>query len=404
MKDMYLVKNTEAKRFIAGLLTLKPKSGITDGLWRKLEIIGIKDLIRTAKKNRVMPLLFNKMRQLGLEERIRPEIWQKFALKYQKKTARNVIIKHVLKDAISSFNQSNVKAVMLKGAIIFCERIYPNPYTRSMVDLDIFIKKEDFPEVRKCLLDAGFIYTGGRVPYDLHEDYEKKGVTVELHYLPIPKKCVNLFDVDAFWESTIEVEIDGLKTNIPDPTDQIYHSFVHTMIRHQELINFQIQDLYDFLMITQYYKERIDWEVILDRVKKNGIGPLFTYYCWLITRNFNIKLPGPLNGLAAGNSGKYEIWYDRLKNCPGWTASAGERLMLILVKGGSILNHIKNTYKIVIKESVFDEPDEFLASIYGIEKLTFLLPPVRIIHLFRILFLHIFIIMYFVKKQLSNDT
>jgi hypothetical protein len=249
---------------------------------------------------------------------------------------------------------------------------------------------------------AGLAYIGGRIPYDLSEDFEGRDMAVDLHYLPVPQKYIGLFDVDEFWANTIEVNMDGIKMHAPCPTDQIYHKFVHDVIRHQELINFQIQDLCDFVMTYQYYKERIDWEQVLHRVRKNSIESLFKLHCWQIKKNLGLELPKPINNLSDDNSQYYEKWYDRLSKCPEWLESASERLMAILVRSGNPLEYIKNSFNVLVKESVLNESREFLLSIYHIERMRPLLPLIRIIHLFRILSLHILIIAYTTKQRLST--
>jgi hypothetical protein len=390
------------KRHIARLLSLKPGNEGIDELWNKLESIEWEEIIDIAQANRVMTLLFYKIKQLGLEDRLKPETHRIMSLTYQKGVARNVVLRHVLKDVISSLNQHGIKAVILKGAINFCEDIYDNWNLRSMEDLDILIKEEDFPAARKCMQAAGLKYIGGRIPDNLSEDFEGRDMAVDMHYLPVPRKYIGLFDMDAFWADTIVVEMDGVKMHAPCPTDQIYHKFVHDMIRHQELINFQIQDLCDFVMTSQYYKEKIDWEEILCRVRKNSIESLFKLHCWQIKKYLGLELPKPINNLSDDNSQYYEKWYDQLSKCPEWLESASERLMAILVRSGSPLEHIKNTFNILVKESVLNESREFLLSIYHIERMRPLLPLIRIIHLFRILFLHILMVAYITKQHLST--
>jgi hypothetical protein len=390
------------KRHIARLLSLKTGEKSVDELWNKLESIDWEDVINIAQENRVITFLFFKIKQLGLEDRLKPEIRRILLLEYHRGVARNVVIRHVLKDMIRSLNQYGLKAIILKGAINFCENIYENWNLRSMEDLDILIKEEDFPVARKCMQAAGLHYAGGRIPYDLSEDFEGRDIAIDMHYLPVPEKYIGLFDMDSFWANTVEVEMDGIKTHIPCPTDQIYHKFVHDVIRHQELINFQIQDLCDFVMTSQYYKERIDWKEILYRVRKNNIESLFKLHCWQIKKNLGLELPEPINYLSDDNIQYYEKWYSQLSECPEWLESAGERLMAILIRGGNIFGHIKNSFNVLVRESVLDESREFLLSIYHVEGLSPLLPLIRIIHLFRILFLHILIIAYVTKQRLRT--
>ncbi len=390
------------KGHISRLLGLERGEEGVDGVWNTLESIGWNDVINIAQEHRVMTFLFYKIKQLGLAERLKPETLRIMSFKYQKGVARNVVIRHVLRDIIRSLNQRGIKAIILKGAINFCENIYENRNLRSMEDLDILVKEDDFHAARQCMQAAGLRYVGGQVPRDLSEDFEGRNIAVDMHYLPVPEKHIGLFDMDSFWSNAMCVEMDGIKVHIPCPTDQLYHKFVHDVIRHQELINFQIQNLCDFIMISRFYKERIDWEGILNRVRKNDIEALFKFHCWQIKRNLGTELPGLINELGDENIKRYKKWYDRLSECPEWLESASERLMVILVKDGNIFAHLKDSFNVLVKESAINESRELLLSLYHAKRVRPLLPCVRTIHLFRVLFLHILIIAYLAKQRLST--
>lgn len=391
------------KRHITRLLNVKRGEDGVRKIWNALDSIGWNDVINIAQEYRVTTFLFYKIKHLGLEGKLKLETLRIMSLKYQKGVARNVVIRHLLKDIIRSLNQRGIKAVILKGAINFFENIYENWNLRSMEDLDILVKEEDFPAARQCMQTAGLRYVGGQIPRDLSEDFEGRNIPVDMHYLPVPEKHIDLFDMDSFWSNTMCVEMDGIKTHIPCPTDQIYHKFIHDMIRHQGLINFHIQDLCDFVMTSQYYKERIDWGEILRRVRKNDIESLFKLHCWQIKRNLGAELPQPINHLSDDNSKYYEKWYDQLSQCPEWLESASERLMAILIKGGNIFAHLKNSFNVLVKESALNESGELLLSLYHINEGKCILPFIRIIHLFRVLFLHILIIAYLTKQRLNTS-
>ncbi len=390
------------KRYITRLLNLRRGSGDVDEIWSALGAAGWNETINIAEEHRVTAFLLYKIKHLELEKRLKPETLRTLSLKYQEEVAQNVVIRHVLKDIISSLNQYGIKAIILKGAINFFENIYENWNLRSMEDLDILIKEEDFPAARQCMQAAGLQHVGGRITRDLSEDFEGRDIAVDMHYLPVPEKHIHLFDMDSFWSNTMCVEMDGIKTHIPSPTDQIYHKFIHDVIRHQELVHFQIQDLCDFIMTSRYYKNRIDWEEILRRVRENDIESLFKFHCWQIKRNLGTELPQQINHLDDNSNKYYRKYYDQLSECPEWLESASERLMAILVKGANIFAHIKNSFNVLVKESALQESSELLLSLYHINEGRSLLPFIRTIHLFRILFLHILILTYLAKQRLST--
>ena len=62
-----------------------------------------------------------------------------------------------------------------------------------MEDLDILVRKEDFPAARQCMKTAGLRYVGGQIPRNLSEDFEGRNIAIDMHYLPVPEKHIDLF-------------------------------------------------------------------------------------------------------------------------------------------------------------------------------------------------------------------
>ncbi len=70
------------KRSITRLLNLKRGGEGIDEIWNELESTGWSNIIDIAQEQRVITFLFHKLKQLGLEAKLKPETLRIMSLKY----------------------------------------------------------------------------------------------------------------------------------------------------------------------------------------------------------------------------------------------------------------------------------------------------------------------------------
>lgn len=89
----------------------------------------------------------------------------------------------------------------LKG--IRTKQFYPYPEFRTMGDLDILYKEDQTKKLKQVMQDAGYKFGGYNIK---HDEYEKDGVTIEMHR-DVLFRLTNAYDYFAdIWERAIHAK------------------------------------------------------------------------------------------------------------------------------------------------------------------------------------------------------
>ena len=83
----------------------------------------------------------------------------------------------VLSDLKEILEERERKGVLLKGSII--KDLYPDPFMRSMSDIDVFMEEDDVKQLYDALIERG--YSTGVQGIGNHYEYEKNVAKVEFH-------------------------------------------------------------------------------------------------------------------------------------------------------------------------------------------------------------------------------
>lgn len=78
---------------------------------------------------------------------------------------------------------------------------------------------------------------------------------------------------DEIHKQAIERETEGVKINMPQPTDHLFFQFCHAR-KHLLASGVGIRQICDILLFAEHYEKEIDWEIFWDRIRMTD-GILF---------------------------------------------------------------------------------------------------------------------------------
>lgn len=78
------------------------------------------------------------------------------------------------------FEENNISYCVLKG--VAAAKYYPDPYGRSMGDMDVLVKTQDIDKAEELLISKGFIKANADLENDHHIVFRNNIKTVELHF------------------------------------------------------------------------------------------------------------------------------------------------------------------------------------------------------------------------------
>ncbi len=190
--------------------------------------------------------------------------------------------------------------ILLKG-ISLLNTVYQNPGLRHLGDIDLLIRKQDYPEVREKLESADYVFSdemqGLADPRDLNSIlcHKKSPPTpqpvLHIHWhlintvLPVSLTHTRV-DLDAIWSQSVALPAHS-NFLVLSPTHQIiyyaYHHFKHSFNR---LIR-----LHDLDLTIRYYKNSFDWSEVLDETRRFNLARTVYYPFHLAKRMLATPIP-----------------------------------------------------------------------------------------------------------------
>ena len=246
--------------------------------WKERSVQEWSEVFALADMHHVLPLIYEAVaecRAAALADRVM------FA-KVREKSLRLMALQRTMTEEFlelyAHLKQMGVKPLALKG--IVCRSLYPEPDARLSADEDLLIPKEQFEACQEAMLLYGMQQLNPETGTENYETaYKKTGgfLVIELHRMLFPENerwCIgwNRF-FDEIHKQAIEREIEGVKINMPQPTDHLFFQFCHAR-KHLLVSGVGIRQICDILLFAEYYEKEIDWEIFWDRIRMTD-GILF---------------------------------------------------------------------------------------------------------------------------------
>lgn len=197
----------------------------------------------------------------------------------------NLKLWSALEEILRTFNQANIEGIPLKG-IFLAEHLHGHIGSRSSSDLDLLVRREDFPRAKNELARIGYVPT--RRPYSeefignflRHQAFSKPESShnrtyLEIHwnlYVKRPKE----FDMSPVWKNATSINIDGFRVLTLSASDALLHLAINLRL-HGYLSLRLFGDLY---ALMARYQEEIDWHYVIRQAERNGqrVGLYYALY------------------------------------------------------------------------------------------------------------------------------
>ncbi len=229
------------------------------------------ELLVLARELRVPALLYQNLKDRGLEEIIPEEkiaILKKF---YTRNTIRNLRYMGELKKIVEACDEKEIPVLALKG-IYLANTIYKNIGLREMNDIDLLVPKTDLAETADIMLTLGYKpetdfsldweYTFNHLP-----PFFKSGIKTEIHWSIATKELSPKFDIQDFWDQAVPVEIANTKLFSLPPDDILLYLCFHNA-KHS--FAFTLRPYVDILATIEHFSDELNWDNILKCAQKWG--------------------------------------------------------------------------------------------------------------------------------------
>lgn len=192
-------------------------------------------ILKAVYDHRVGSLFYSNL-QKHFADSLPENVMQSLREAYYVNLMHKLLLKSELVKLLSSFRDSNLPALPLKG-VVLAERAYRSLALRDFGDLDILIHHDDFSRCVPLLETLGYSPLQA-IDDDItnRKDYtfqnRTNGAHLELHWKLAEKRWGSVGDPEILWSNLQSITVDGLSSPYPAVENEILYLCMHGF-RHQ---------------------------------------------------------------------------------------------------------------------------------------------------------------------------
>lgn len=209
--------------------------------------------------------------------------------------AQQVLCDRAAQEIYANLDRNQIRGVVLKGTLL--KSLYPQPYYRSMSDIDIYVEEADIQRMHPLMMEAG--YHAEVIGVSNHYEYMRDNmVTVEFHpdlesldseygrriLAPKHPQTHSISEIMDIWAHTLPVEGHGYVLQM-EPEYHYVYVILH-MLKHFLGSGTGIRSVMDVWVMNKHYAGKWDRDVINDLLENFGLQGFEKYSVALAGRWF----------------------------------------------------------------------------------------------------------------------
>jgi len=237
------------------------------------------------------PLLYHILKKTYLIENLPEGLQSDLKKVYLLNFTRNTTLLEEFIKIQTLFATEDIEIMPLKGmALLFS--VYKDIGLRPMDDIDLLVKRKDYKRARELLIVSG--YQDHELPFYYTKMIGRRTVLLdmqhELWYLKTMSGFKSsIYGIERIWENVQRIYLeDGKSAKIMEAEDLLIHVVAHAAIDH---VKPRLLWLYDIISICESHKEKMRWDVFLNKVVNYNLGIAFYRLFKLVKENFNGAIP-----------------------------------------------------------------------------------------------------------------
>jgi hypothetical protein len=249
----------------------QPEADSAAGEVRSQTKVDWSSLLRLAEAHAVTPLLYT---ALGQDESVPETFREALRSTYETSVRQSLAQTAELTRIAEIFGQRRIPFVALKGPML-SQYLYSALGARSSGDIDVLVRKEDIPRIRKALIPAGY-----RLRSTLHWNSDSalvrsreeeisfespSDISIDVHWRLMPRYSASAFDKLTGWESLKKVPLAGREIQTLSPEPLLLFLCAHGAKHMFERLGW-ICDIARFLQVTP----NLDWHLIIGLSKRTA--------------------------------------------------------------------------------------------------------------------------------------
>ncbi len=207
------------------------------------------------------------------------------------------------------FEMNEIPHIVLKGFVI--KNLYPQPYLRSMGDVDILVGNE-LQKATEIMLNHGYSFDSEEF---LHGSFSKgKGLHVELHKSLIDESLDKYYGYFGTGFERAHL-IENKKFSYEFSKEDYYIFLIAHMAKHYQICGTGIRSVCDVFVYNSTYKNELDYDYIASELDKTGLKNFekkmrdmsFSWFCGSFNGEFDAVGEYIISSGVYGKSANHEL-------------------------------------------------------------------------------------------------
>jgi hypothetical protein len=241
---------------------------------RLREGIDSQRLLALAERHRLLPLLYFNLKRVGVPAGSLA-VWSALEVRFRQNATRILAVTANLLAVLDAFEERAIPVVPFKGPVL-AQRLYGSLALRPSGDLDILIRREDYPAARALLLERGYqprhVLPPGGEAFLLRSRYAEvfdrpDSATVELHWGFTNGDIGLSLALDELLPRTESLAIGGRTVSVLADDDLLLVLCVHGAKHCWDRLEW-ICGVGDLIRSSR----SLAWAPLLERARERGVG------------------------------------------------------------------------------------------------------------------------------------
>jgi Uncharacterised nucleotidyltransferase len=217
---------------------------------------------------RLLPLLYHNLNGLGIND----PVMKKLKGVYRYTWFKNKMLFAEMSRLLQLFSEAGIKTMALKGPALVLVH-YRDCGLRPMDDFDVLVPTERATDAIDLLRKNGFVPFKEDSPETIlskrHSTPFRSAsqLNMDLHW-HLFEDPVSEHDDSDFWNAAVPIMVNGVASCALNPTDQLFHAFVHG-IRWNSAPPFRW--IADMMTVLKTSENKIDWNRLLTKAREHRV-------------------------------------------------------------------------------------------------------------------------------------
>lgn len=298
--------NSNSKNFEHEIIfhLLKEDSEKTKKLLLSKDALDWEYIFQIVEEHSIIPIIYKTISS-KLAEFIPVETLKKFQNRYKSIAAFNFARSSQLIKIVNQLEKYDLPVIAYKGMTL-AEFAYQDTSLRQFGDIDLFIRKKDFKEVKMRLLDIGC-----KEAWELSEDQEKavlkyyyeypffyggNKTLIEVHWEFVEPFFTFDYEIEEVWERTENVNLYGKDISTLSAEDYLIVLCSHGSKHFWKRLSW----VCDVAKLIE--NKDIDWEIVIPRASKYGSLRMVGIGSYLANKICGTHLPDKITEYLSADS------------------------------------------------------------------------------------------------------